>query len=162
MRWLVPGVIPLRTSTLVAGQSGLGKSTYLLALAAQVTRGDLDGGPSSAIIISYEDTPEEILRPRLEAAGADLDRVFEILITPEEGGAIILPRDLDRLESEVEATSARLLIVDPVLASIDVSLDAHKASVAGGHARAGEMAGDSEPLGRLAFPRRRRCPRRST
>jgi len=126
VRWLVRGVIPRLTSTLVAGIGGLGKSTYLLGVAAQTTRGDLDVGPSSVIVISYEDTAAEVVRPRLEAAGADLDRVFEILIAPDEGGAVILPRDLDRLESEVEDTGARLVIIDPVLASIDVAFDAHK------------------------------------
>jgi hypothetical protein len=119
-------VIPLRTSTLVAGQGGLGKSSYLLAVAAQVTRGDLGEEPASLIVISYEDPAEEILRPRLEAARADLGRVFEILVPSDEGGAIVLPRHLERLEDEIEATQARLVIVDPVLAAIDTSLDAHK------------------------------------
>jgi hypothetical protein len=125
VRWLVPGVIPLRTSTLLAGQGGLGKSSYLLAVTAQVTRGDL-GDPAAVIIISYEDPAEEIVRPRLEAAGADLERVFEILVPAEESGAIVRPRDLDRLEIEIEATGARLIIVDPVLAAIDASVDAHR------------------------------------
>lgn len=123
VQWLVPGVIPLRTSTLVAGQGGLGKSTYLLGKAATLTR---EKPPASVIVMSYEDTAAEILRPRLEAAEAVLSHVFEILVAPEEGGALMLPRDFDRLEDEVEETRARLVIIDPVLAAIDVSLDAHK------------------------------------
>jgi hypothetical protein len=70
IRWLVPGVIPMRTSTLTAGQGGLGKSTWLMAVAAQLTRGALNGGtPGSVIVFSYEDTLEEILTPapRLQA-----------------------------------------------------------------------------------------------
>ena len=127
VRWLVPGVVPLRTSTLTAGQGGLGKSTWLMAVAAQVTRGKLnDGEPASVIVVSYEDTIEEILRPRAEAANADLGRLFEIAVPADLGGAVLLPRDTSRLDEQIEETAARLVIVDPVLAAIDLALDAHK------------------------------------
>lgn len=127
VRWLVPGVVPLRTSTLTAGQGGLGKSTWLMAVAAQVTTGKLnDGRPASVIVVSYEDTIEEILRPRAEAANADLGRLFEIAVPADLGGAVLLPRDFSRLDEQIEETAARLVIVDPVLAAIDLALDAHK------------------------------------
>jgi AAA domain len=127
VRWLVPGVVPLRTSTLTAGQGGLGKSTWLMAVAAQVTTGKLNGGqPASVIVVSYEDTIEEILRPRAEAANADLGRLFEIAVPADLGGAVLLPRDISRIEEQIEETAARLVIVDPVLAAIDLALDAHK------------------------------------
>lgn len=127
VRWLVPGVVPLRTSTLVAGQGGLGKSTWLMAVAAQVTTGKLNGGqPAHVIVVSYEDTIEEILRPRAEAAGADLTLMHEIVVPPQLGGAVLLPRDVERLDAQIAETGARLIIVDPVLAALDVNLDAHK------------------------------------
>src|SRR4051794_37069209 len=55
VRWLLPGLIPLRTLTLVAGVGGLGKSTLLAGVAAKVSRGELLDGPSDVILISYED-----------------------------------------------------------------------------------------------------------
>ena len=119
--WLVPGVIPIRTSTVVAGQGGLGKSTFLMQVAADVTSGD-----ESVIVVSYEDTIAEVLRPRAEAAGANLDRMREIVVTPEEGGALILPRDIEMLSAAIAETGARLVIIDPIVAALDVSLDAHK------------------------------------
>jgi AAA domain len=127
VRWLVPGVVPLRTSTLVAGQGGLGKSTWLMAVAAQVTTGKLNGGrPAAVIVVSFEDTIEEILRPRADAAGADLERMFEITVPVELGGAVLLPRDIERLNEQLEETGARLVVIDPVLAAISLQLDAHK------------------------------------
>jgi hypothetical protein len=78
------------------------------------------------IVVSYEDTAEEILRPRFEAAGADLNRIVEILVPPEKGGALVLPRDLGRLETDVVETGARLVIVDPMLASFGLELNAHR------------------------------------
>jgi hypothetical protein len=43
VRWLVHGLIPLRTLTLVAGVGGLGKSMWLAGIAAQLSRGELEG-----------------------------------------------------------------------------------------------------------------------
>jgi putative DNA primase/helicase len=79
VRWLVPGLIPLRTLTLVAGVGGLGKSTWLAAIAAQVSAGEL-GEPGDVILVSFEDPAAEVLRPRVEAAGGDLTRVHEIVV----------------------------------------------------------------------------------
>ena len=54
VRWLVPGLIPLRTLTLVAGAGGLGKSTWLAGIAARLSAGEL-GEPANVIIVSFED-----------------------------------------------------------------------------------------------------------
>src|SRR5215212_5295854 len=81
VRWLVPGLIPLRTLTLVAGVGGLGKSTYLAGVAAKASRGELlDGDPAHVLIISFEDPAAEVLRPRVEAAGGNLERVHEVVV----------------------------------------------------------------------------------
>jgi KaiC/GvpD/RAD55 family RecA-like ATPase len=60
VRWLVHGLIPLRTLTLVAGVGGLGKSMWLLARAAELSRQGTD-----VIVVSFEDTAAEIIRPRV-------------------------------------------------------------------------------------------------
>src|SRR5262249_44448821 len=77
VRWLVPGQIPLRFPPRVAGVGGLGKSTWLLARAAE---GSVAPEPWDTIYVSFEDTAEEVLRPRVEAAGGDLDRVHELVL----------------------------------------------------------------------------------
>ena len=46
------------------------------------------------------------------SAGADLARMFEIVIPPEAGGAIVLPRDLDLLDAKIAETGASLVIVN--------------------------------------------------
>jgi hypothetical protein len=50
------------------GIGGLGKSTWLAGIAAN---GHL-GNPGATLLVSFEDTAEEVLRPRCEPAGADL------------------------------------------------------------------------------------------
>ena len=92
VRFLVPGLIPLKTLTLVAGMGGLGKSTWLAGIAARLSRGDL-GEPGNVIIVSFEDTTEEMLRPRVEAAQGNLERVFDIVV-PKDQGPLVLPSDL--------------------------------------------------------------------
>ena len=128
VRWLVPGLFPLRTLTLVAGIGGLGKSMFLAGVAARLSVGDLDGhGPGDTVILSYEDTAAEVLRPRVEAAGGDPARVH--VIVPEHRDyvePVALPRDLMQVEELVRSVEAKLLVVDPIVAAIVTELDAHK------------------------------------
>jgi hypothetical protein len=127
VRWLVRGMIPLRTLTLVAGVGGLGKSTYLIGVAAAASRGDLLPEPADSIIVSFEDPAAEVLRPRLEAAQADLGRVHEFVFDGAEGIDMLqLPRDLLPLYQAVQDVRAKLIIIDPIVAAIETSLDAHK------------------------------------
>ncbi len=127
VRWLKPGLIPLGTLTLVAGVGGLGKSTWLAAVAAETSRGDLlDGTPGSVILVSFEDPAAEVLRPRVEAAGGNLLRVYDVAFDGDGLDQVTLPRDLEALEALVREVEARLVVVDPVVAAIDVSLDAHR------------------------------------
>jgi hypothetical protein len=137
----------------------LGKSTWLMAVAAQVTTGKLNGGqPASVIVVSYEDTIEEILRPRAEVANADLGRLFEIAVPADLAGVVLLPRDISRLEDQIEETAARLVIVDPVLAAIDLALDAHKGSAHAGRPRPARRPGRDAPLRDRARPPPEQAP----
>jgi AAA domain len=127
VRFLVPGFIPYRTITLVAGVGGLGKSTWLAGVAARVSRGALGAEAESVVLVSFEDTAEEVLRPRIEAAEGDLSRVFEIVLPDQHGiNPVCLPGDLDELRVCVREVAARLIIIDPIVAAIDVTFDAHK------------------------------------
>jgi AAA domain len=125
VRWLVPGMIPLRTLTLVAGVGGLGKSTYLCGIAAKVTRGELAGPAGDVILVSYEDAAEEVLRPRIEAAQGDLDRVHQVYVEPEDG-MVCLPGDIGELSDLIAETDSSLLVIDPIVAAVDLGLDTHK------------------------------------
>jgi hypothetical protein len=125
--FLLPGLIPLKVLTLVAGVGGLGKSTWLAGVAAQVSRGEpLGRDPSDVLLVSFEDTAAEVLRPRVEAAGGDLARVHELYVDPVDGAPLTLPTDLADLKRHIEDVAARLVVVDPIIAAIDLSLDAHK------------------------------------
>ena len=121
VRWLVRGLIPLRTLTLVAGVGGLGKSTWLLARAAELSRQGID-----TIVVSFEDTAAEIIRPRLEAADADLDRIHEVHWRGDGLHSMQLPSDALELQRLARSVNAKLTIIDPIVAAIETNLDAHK------------------------------------
>ena len=126
VRWLVPGLIPLKTLTLVAGVGGLGKSTWLAGIAAQVSRGEVGEEPGDVILVSFEDTAAEVLRPRVEAAGGDLSRVHEVVVDRLDIDPVCLPRDLMDIDVLVQEVGARLLVIDPVVAAIETTFDSHR------------------------------------
>jgi hypothetical protein len=119
--------IPLRCLTLVVGPPGKNKSTFVLERAARATRGELEGdlygAPVNCVIASAEDSAKHTLVPRLMAARADLERVFFVEM---EGGDVSLPRDIEKLEHEVTAIDARIVVLDPVNAYLDAGVDSHR------------------------------------
>src|SRR5205809_82697 len=76
VQWLWPGWLARGVLTLLDGDPGLGKSTLAAELAARVSRGDEQQPAAGVLILSAEDDPARVIRPRLEAAGADLRRIL--------------------------------------------------------------------------------------
>src|SRR5215469_4135388 len=82
--WLWPGRIARGKLTIIAGNPGLGKSQITASIAGIVTTGGVwpvDGvrsAPGDVIFLTAEDDPADTLRPRLEAAGADLERIHVV------------------------------------------------------------------------------------
>jgi hypothetical protein len=136
-RWLWRGYIPLGTLTILDGDPGLGKSTIWIDVIARVTRGqsmpnegetDLNG-PAVALILSAEDSPENTIRPRLDAAGADVNLVENIEATKvgeDSERPPVLPADVDLLEGRIAETSAKVVVIDVFTAYLDGELDAHR------------------------------------
>ena len=79
VQWLWRGWMPRGTVTLFDGNPGEAKSTTVMELIARVTTGSAwpdgqpGGEPADVLIITREDDPSRVLRPRLEVSGADLD-----------------------------------------------------------------------------------------
>jgi archaellum biogenesis ATPase FlaH len=132
MEWLWPGWLPLGKLAVLDGDPGLGKSTMLLDLAARISNHGLmpDGKigiAGTVIVMSAEDAADDTIRPRLEAAGANLDRVIDLshVIVNGEERPIEVPKDLPLIASKIREHEARLLIVDPLMAFL-CGADANK------------------------------------
>jgi hypothetical protein len=129
-RWLWRGWLPLGALSLLVGHPGYGKSTLANLLAAETSRGllngDLAADPSNVLIASYEDHIAARLRPMLQAADADLDRVH-FLHCRETGYVLDVVGQLGAIEVHARETGARLLIVDPLVAGLPVGgIDTHR------------------------------------
>lgn len=123
VRWLWKRRIPRRKVTILDGDPGLGKSLLMLDIAARITTGRKlpFGHPAavgSVIILSAEDGAADTIRPRLEVAGADLNRISLMgqIYDNGEHRSFELPRDLDKLEAEIRRLNAVLVIIDPLMA----------------------------------------------
>lgn len=145
-KWLLEDKIPIGATTIIGGGEGSGKSTYTADLAARVTRGEVKGNvfhrPRSVIIFSTEDDPEAVIRPRLEAAGADLSRVFLLRAQfDEDDDWIDLGVDYDDLMGLCSANRVSLVILDPLKSTLGERVDDQNEK---------QLRRALEPLNRLA------------
>lgn len=134
VEWLWDQRIPLGKITLIDGDPGLGKSLLSIDIAARITQGRRmpDGSPGfegDVVMMSAEDGLGDTIRPRLELAGADLDRVISLATLPAPEGqerVAVIPDDLPHLISVVQETSAALVIIDPLMAFLSSRINAHR------------------------------------
>jgi putative DNA primase/helicase len=117
------GFVPYSGLTSLVGMPGVNKSTLTCRVVADVTR---RGDP--AMIIASEDAIASVVRPRLEAAGADIDLVH--LVRVRGGRHITFPQYADALRKNVEREGVKVVVVDPIEAHLDTSV------VANAHANA--------------------------
>lgn len=128
--WLIPGYIPRNGITTIAGEGGVGKTSIWCSLAASITTGKqpfLLGGqipfesdPADVLVLSAEDSWSYVLRARLEANGADLDRIS--FISPEDDRFVDLNFDGDLLRSIIEVNKPGVIIFDPLQAFVPANL----------------------------------------
>lgn len=138
VEWTLPGYIPSGMLTMMAGDGGAGKSTAISDIIARISRGGLT--PSSAyrqdtfapldsalecfqqgqvLIIAHEDSLEQVLVPRLKAAGAKLDNVKIVKDCTRSPGSNPAFPDLtqDRQwlrQALLHMDNPRLVVIDPI------------------------------------------------
>ncbi|HKN13407.1 MAG TPA: AAA family ATPase [Candidatus Binatus sp.] len=141
VQWLWQERLPLGKLGLFAGDSGLGKSTVAYDLTARLSRGmDWPDGrrgcaAAASLILTAEDTASDTVRPRVEAAGGDLDliSVVDCVSAPSRDGALVergfnLNTDLPMLEDNLkDRPDVRLVVIDPVSSYMGTT-DSHKNS----------------------------------
>jgi AAA domain len=124
--WLWPRRIPFGELTILAGDPGLGKSLLASWLMAQLSRGKF-GEARNGLLLTAEDSLEHTVRPRLEAARADLDRAGFAWV--ERDGIttpFMLPTDVNALRSKVSERKAGLVVIDPLAAHLAVGVNSWK------------------------------------
>lgn len=134
--WLWKGKLAIGELSILSGEPGTGKTMAALDVAARVTRGapvpygmagDLmnNGFPGDVLVLTSENDPAKVLKPRLVAAGAAMDRVhlIESSITKKVKGKLIkkhvaLAEDSEKIGEAVgrlpDDHAPVLLIIDPI------------------------------------------------
>ncbi|ORV09720.1 hypothetical protein AWB94_08410 [Mycolicibacterium canariasense] len=95
--------------------------------------GTLCERPSDVLLLSAEDGLADTVRPRLDAAGADVTRIHAIegipMVDEATGERFLRPpslADIASLGDAITDTNAGLLIVDVLMAYLPAGTDAHK------------------------------------
>ena len=139
IEWLWQRRIPLGKITILDGDPGTGKSLLAITIAACVSTGRPmpDGTPGrqgGIIFIAPEDSAEDTIKPRVEAAGCDLSHVFllnTVLYYDEKritmyDRPFLLSRDLKDLEVGIKRTNTILVVIDPLTALLGRNIDSSR------------------------------------
>lgn len=135
--WLWYGRIPAGRITVIAGRPGESKSFLTMDLAARVSRGlDWPDGQvcrqGGVLLMVCEDNLNDTVRPRLNAAGADCERIKALQGVSYHDGTKLRERgitlqDLDHISEALDGMKdCRLLIIDPVGSYTPGKVDNHK------------------------------------
>ena len=126
------GRVPAGAMTIAAGREGTGKSSFGIWMAAQITRGLLPGNfcgtPKNVFYIAVEDSWKQTIVPRLIAAGADLERVWQVEAVDAEYGetTLSLPQDNSLMEKAIGEHDVALVVLDPLMSCIGKGIDTHR------------------------------------
>ena len=129
VKWLWYPYIPFGKVTIIQGDPGEGKTTFVLSVIAALTRGnplpECGTGlpPMNVIYQTAEDGLADTIKPRLEAVGADCSRVQTI----DDSKSMLTLTD-QRLEEAIRNTDAGLLVLDPLQAYLGSGVDMHRAN----------------------------------
>ena len=84
------------------------------------------------LIVTAEDDWASVVKPRLMAHGADLNRVHRVAVKDEAGQSLLtLPDDVQLLEDQILRLQAAgrtigMIVVDPIGAFLAERTDSHK------------------------------------
>lgn len=129
--WLIPGYIPKYGITTIAGEGGVGKTSLWCSIVASITTGKqhfltqgknipFENEPEDVVVFSAEDSWEYVLKRRLEANGADMDRILYMGASDER--FVDLNFDSDLLKGIIETNKPDLVVYDPVQAFVPANL----------------------------------------
>ena len=131
IKWLWKPYIPFGKLTIVQGDPGEGKTTFVLQLAAQLSQGKgFDESmeisePMNVIYQTAEDGLADTVKPRLLSANADCSKIKVIDDTEQS-----LYMDDERFEIAIREQNAKLLILDPLQAYLGDRVDMNRANEA--------------------------------
>jgi hypothetical protein len=116
VQWLWRERIPMAMLTVVAGRPDQGKGLFAAHVAADASRRG-----KNVLYSAAEDSNELMTRPRLEAAGARLDRIHLWRFQ--------LPKQFDALDHVVRTKKIDLVVIDPLAAHLGSGISRHSDNI---------------------------------
>ena len=125
--------LPYKKLTVVQGESGMGKSSLILNIAALLSRGssmpfvqnDQSADYGEILYFCKEDDEKETINPRLINIGADLERVHFL------NENYYFDDECKRLEATIRNLNARLVVIDPLISFLGRSYSMNTAQSVG-------------------------------
>jgi hypothetical protein len=129
IHWLWAGRIPIGQTTIIEGDPGTAKSQLTIALAAHISTGLSwpDGAiceQAHVLMANAEDPEEEVIIPRLKAAGANLDNVF--ILSSSDKGSFTIPDNVETIHQRLKAEGVKLFVIDPFEAFLSNAVDSYR------------------------------------
>lgn len=134
IKWLWDNRIPEGKLSLLVGDPGIGKSFFTIFMAAHITTGkpwpdesQMRIGKGKVLMLTAEDGLADTVRPRADAAGADVKNIY-VIEGVEEGRLLNLSRNLYKLEDILKRDrDFKLIVIDPLSAYLGYT-DTHRDS----------------------------------
>ncbi len=142
--WLWEPYVPRRKLTLVEGDPGMGKTWFMLQIAASLSQGyGLPGQEGTlqgkhnhgqpVLYLSTEDGLADTLRPRLDAAGADCTKIHALTGWRTQDGETVTTgsstlADLPVIKAAMAEYHPALVIIDPLQAYLGAKTDMYRAN----------------------------------
>lgn len=124
--WLIKDRIPAGEITLLAGDGGVGKSTIAVEIISRISTGKpsfldpREREPGNVLILSGEEDPSRVIKPRIEKAGADMERVFVVRGGRGANRMTIGSKQFEALFSE---RNLELCIIDPMQSFVPLGMN---------------------------------------
>ncbi len=126
--WVWFPYIPANCATMLFGVGGIGKSYMSVAIAAALSKGrplpnqkEEDTRAHKILLMSAEDSPSAVIKPRLIKCGADLTNIF----IPSEP-FLFDKWGLKVVQDYMEKCKASIVIIDPIVHYMGGKIDMNK------------------------------------
>jgi hypothetical protein len=131
--WMWQGFLPHKKLVIVDGMPGVGKSTLTADIAAKVSTGatfpcGTENRARGVLFLAVEDGVADTIRPRVEAAGGDVERVYAMSGVKIQGqeSAPDLSKHIEIIRNLVIEHDIGLIIIDPIMALLGANVDSYR------------------------------------
>jgi len=115
LNWVAPHWVQYGAISLLIGEADRGKSTFTIDMVAQISKGGeifgqrVDKG--NALIISAEDSPTKVIKPRVKSAGGNVENVYAL----KSSNLPMFPENLVEIGEQILKHDIKFVVIDPIL-----------------------------------------------